>query len=316
MKKITLIIIQVLIFLLTCCAQGQEEKELINALKLKDANPPKLLSVSPIDEFSVRIVFDKKVSPVESSFAPYKVKGQDFAIEVSFSNQMDATKEYNIEGVVKDQAQNTTYFNVKVWGYNPSPAGLLINEFTTKSSGKQCDRTELYVYKSGIVSGFTLYDGIPSNYKSMVSLGNLKVNKGDYIVVWWCDKLDETVNSHPSDNVYNICANVTSSPSDNNGIQVLAQSPSQGAIIQDCVVYCSFESTQYSGFGTKEVYDRVQKAIAQNWWTGPAISSSNSTGTRSMFRMIGTNDTDTCNDWNICQTGKSTFGSENLTETY
>lgn len=316
MKKLTVIVLVLCLFEFSCCSQAEEEKVLINPLKLKDSAPPVLQSAVAVDEYSLRITFDKQVEPVGYSFDPFVAKTDGLGILLVSEFELNPSREYKIEGVVKDSAGNTSYIQVKVWGYNPNPAGMLINEFTTKSSGKQVDRTELYVYRTGYSGGFVLYDGIPGNYKNKAQLGNMELKQGDYVVVWWCPELDESVYEHPSDTVWNICSNTKTNPSENNGIQTLSVSSSQGASVVDCVVYSSFESNQYSGYGSKEVYSRVQKAVENGWWKGPAVSSQASTGTRSMFRQPSSIDSDTCNEWNICPTGKSTFGYRNLTETF
>ena len=75
-------------------------------------------------------------------------------------------------------------------------------------------------------------------------------------------------------------------------------------------------STQYDGFGTKAVYERVKTALDNNWWSGEAINTSNTTSTRSICRRLDIEDTDTSFEWFITVTSGLTFGSENNKEEY
>ena len=71
------------------------------------------------------------------------------------------------------------------------------------------------------------------------------------------------------------------------------------------------------------MFEQVLELTESNQWThhgviAPEISirSSDSTATRSFNRKEETNDTNSNNDWYICETSSSSFGDRNNTEQY
>lgn len=301
MKKNLLLLIAIVFAMVSC---GQDNIQLVNVLNGRDSKSPVLESVCCIDEFTVCLTFNEKIAVSGNSFDNCSTREQGCDLYLEISSALKPGKSYTLSGRVCDLNGNSTRVSVEVWGYNPNPASLIINEFTTKGSATSPDRTELYIGGSGSLAGLCLYDGIPGNYRSCVIFDDVYVNSGSYVVVWWTDKLPLGVEEHPSDTVYNICAKSSINLSENNGILTLASSPSEGASILNCVAYSSFESSEYSGFGTKEVFDRVQTAQNKGWLTSEIVSSKNSTATRSISRK---ND----NTWYITVNSGSSFGSAN-----
>ncbi len=313
MKKSFLACYFFLILLLNSCAQSNTENKLCNFFSYGDYTPPVLLQVYMKDEKTAVFVFDEDVVPLENSFSVSCELSQSgnkvFAVLRQF---LKPGNEQVISGSVSDKSGNTTRIKVNLCGYNSHPAVLLINEFTTKGTERQPDRTELAVLADGSTAGMVLYDGVPSDYRQSVKLPDLNVKKGDYIVVRWNES---SVNTVSQDNVYDINAGGTGL-SDNNGILVLALTSLLSSEVCDCVVYSSMSSNQYDGFGTKAVYHRVQTALENSWWKGDAVLSSNSTSTRSMNRKTEETDTDGSDDWYVCTTGGSSFGSRNSSEQF
>ncbi len=307
----------VLLFLAEFCSGCKlSPSAAVNKFTLSDTKPPVMLEVYAQSEASVRLVFDEPVTPVPESFAPFEAAEDGYGIVIILNESLEAGESMKLSGRVEDKAGNSVTVSVEVWGYNPHPAGLLINEITTTGTDTSPHRTELLAIRSGNTAGTVLYNGIPEDRESFVVLPSIDVSEGDFIVVHWRKTLPKNTQEHPADNVWNICTGEDIKPSAKNGIQTLASSPSQGAKVTDCVIYSAQESELYEGYGKKAVYERVLKALENSWWKGEPVISKNATATRSMSRKLNTGDSDTASDWYTTETKGSTFGSANTSAPY
>jgi hypothetical protein len=308
MKNPVKVILALLPSLLLCsCLDAAASPEAaVNMLTLKDSSPPVLLSAQAKDDRTAFLVFDEDVFALESSFGDMNVYSQGNVLYVDSGKLIDAGSSSEICGSVRDACGNTTTFKVIVWGVNPSPAQLKINEFTTKGSKTQPDRTELKVVRAGNIAGMVLYDGIPGDFRTRFIFPSAEVATGSFVTVWWCDELPSGVKARDGKNL-NFAAG--GGLSENNGVMCLGTSPAQGAAVQDCVIWSSGESSQYEGYGTKEVLDRVNVALEKMWWSGPPVYSGWSTSTRSMAL-------DSNGNWYTTVQGGLSFGEENLAEPY
>lgn len=300
------------------CSQPEQKAALVNVFLDRDSQPPVLLSVSSVASSIVRIDFDEPVKVYGDSFEPFVARSDGKSVYVTLNSSLKAGSKADLKGRVQDYSGNTTGFSVGVWGYNPNIPELVINEFTTKRDSRNPDRTELFAKTGGNLAGVTLYCGTPDDHDAMYMFQDFEVKKGDYIVVWWVkeDFPDDKVESPGVD----FSAKTRKTPSDNNGVLVLADSPSPGASIMDAVVYSDFGESA-DGFGTAKARDRAKWVVSSGSWKGDAIDSTNSTATRSMSRIKPNSsdaipDTDTCTDWYIACSGGATFGSANTSEAY
>lgn len=294
-------------FLLSSCRDGSATPEaFVNMFTLGDSRAPVLVSVQAPDEKTAVLVFDEDVFALEGSFAGMEVRQEGNVLYVDPGRRIDAGTSIEICGSVRDICGNSATFRVVVWGVNPCPAVMRINEFTTKGTRTQPDRTELRVLRPGNTAGLVLYDGIPGDFRSMIVLPSYDVSAGSFITVWWCEELPAAVKVRDGNNI-NLAAG--GGLSENNGIMCLATSPAQGAAVTDCVVWSSGESSQYGGYGTKEVQERVSVALENLWWAGEPVSSLRSTSTRSMAL-------DANGVWYTTVQGGLSFGEENLAEPY
>lgn len=289
----------------TSCPNESPDGNIINISDGRDLKSPVLLSVSTDSPRVVRLSFNEPVLTQRFSFDGFETLSDDCDVLVFLDDALKPGHFRYISGRVSDVSGNTSSVSVKVWGHNSSPAGLMINEFTTSGSGKNPDRTELLVTSDGSLCGLTVYDGVPENFRNSVMLDDIKVREGSFVVIFWTDSLPEGTVSHPSADIYNICAGCQSSGlSENNGIITVTVSPAEGARVLDCLAYSTQESTQYDGFGTKEVQMRIQSALRDGYLKQDIISPKGSTATRSVSRSSD-------GSWYITQTGGCTFGSPN-----
>lgn len=311
----------VLLLLLCSCTSEQKESSIVNFFSMKDCRPPQLMEVYCYEPCAAQLMFDEEVFIEDEWFSDCSVTVSGQTVSVEFGYELTPDMFFEIDGKVCDRYGNSTSFCVNVWGFNPSPVSALINEVTTKSSDTQPERTELLITGRGDLAGLTVYDGIPEDRKQSVILPSVKLSGGDYVVIYWAERLpgtDEdmliTINEE-GHTVVSICSGSKTGLSDDNGIITLASSPSQGAEVLDCFIYSSFESTKYEGFGTKAVYERVLKAKENDWWLTQAVNSSKSTATRSMSRRL-TEDTDTYTDWYTTVSRGQSFGKRNMSAEY
>lgn len=285
------------------CSDYSVQSKLINALTLSDSNPPVLLEVITESEESVRLVFNEEVQIFGSPDFNYFEDGT--SILVTLSSSLEPGRSGTVSARVIDSAGNSSSFKVTVWGFNDNPASVLINEFTTRGS---TDKVELKVLSSGSLAGYTIYAGTPVNYDSMFIFPDINVAKGDFVVLYWSEE-------YPGGPLPSISflSGSNDNPTSNNGAIVLTKSPAQGSEVIDAVLYSSFESSQYGGWGTKSAYERASWVMKENW-SGEAVNCSTSTATRSISRISG--DTDTSSDWYITVTSGATFGAANTSEAY
>ena len=306
-NSVRIFFVFLLCFLLCSCRDGSATPEaFVNMFSLKDSRAPVLVSVQTVDEKTAVLVFDEDVFALEGSFDGMEAYTAGNVLYVDSGRRIDPGTSMQISGSVRDVCGNSVTFRVVVWGENPCPAVLRINEFTTKGSKTQPDRTELKVVRAGNTAGLVLYDGIPGDYRSMIVLPAYEVSAGSFITVWWCDSLPAGVGVRDG-NSLNFAAG--GGLSENNGIMCLSTSPAQGAAVTDCVVWSSGESSQYGGYGTKEVQERVNVALENMWWSGDPVLSLRSTSTRSMAL-------DANGVWYTTVQGGLSFGEENMSEAF
>lgn len=300
--------------LVLACSQPEHRAAIVNVFIDKDSDPPVLLSVKSVASSIVRVDFDEPVRVYGNSFEPFVARADGKSVYVTLDSSLQAGVKADLKGRVQDYYGNTTGFSVGVWGYNPNVPSLVINEFTTKRDTRNQDRTELFAKTGGSLAGVTLYCGTPDDYDAKFMFPDVDVKKGDYIVVWWVK------DDYPEDRIDGFAAKCSKTPSDNNGVMVLTDSPSPGATILDAVVYSDFGESA-DGFGTAKARDRAMWVVSSGAWEGDALDSSYSTATRSMSRRIPNSsgavlDTDSCGDWYITSSGGATFGAANTSEPY
>lgn len=304
--RIILLAVVCALFMVSCGEDGSKSAEFVNMLTLSDTAFPVLVSARAVDVDRVELVFDEDVFARKDAFSPCYSEINGNVLTLYPQTGIKAGTSVRLQGTVRDGAGNSATFSVEVWGYNPDPAVMRINEFTTKGTKTRPDRTELKVLHGGSLAGMALYDGIPGDYRTVCILPDENVQAGEFVVIWWCDALPPGVGEHEN-NVVNVCAG--GGLSENNGVLSLSVSPEQGADVQDAVVWSSGESAQYEGYGTREVLERVEKARAMSWWDGEPVYSAWSASTRSM--ALGQD-----GRWYTTVQGGASFGSENTSQEY
>lgn len=290
---VLLVLACLILGLAIACAQPNDEMVLINVLLDKDNKPPVLLSIKSIASSIVRLDFDEQVKVYGKSFSPFVARADGKSVYVTLNSSLKGGTKAQLTGRVQDYYGNTTGLEISVWGYNPNLPKMIINEFTTKGNDDNPDRIELLALSSGNLAGMALYSGIPDNYDAIYVFEDIVVSKGEFIVVAF---VDEDYEQDSSKAIY-FSVSEKKLPNDN-GVIVLASSPSPGAEIMDVVVYSKYrDGEEY--FGTNAMKERVAWARTNGTWIGMAIDSTNSTAKRSMARILGSDDTDTLTDWYI-----------------
>lgn len=306
-----------------CSCEAEPRHEIFNVLSGQDCKSPVLLASEAVTPDKIVCRFDETVfcspedfSVDDSARRIESVVPTNGEITVTFDRPVSAGTRVNISGRVADRVGNTLSFTVGAWGYNDHPPRLVINEFTTKGSGNNPDRVELFARTSGNLAGITLYDGIGQSFDSECILPEYEVEQGDYIVIEYGEQLREVHRIEFSGGPVGLGAN--------NGVITLCASP-QGKIL-DAVLYSNRTSdsdTAYDGFGTRKVQERAALLQECGQWLPndpvtpqSGVNSTSSTATRSFCRDPGAADSDSADDWHIVPTGKASFGTENTTQRY
>lgn len=298
----------------------------------KDRNPPIVLSVESISSQCVVCTFDEPVRQ-DGSFrwladgeSPEAIAEDGATIRISTKRFLPKGARFVVEGRVRDDAGNSTWFSVPCWGCNETLAGLKINEFTTKGTDANPDRTELLVTDDGDIAGATLSNGPLDTWDTRIILPSQAVCAGDYIVVWWKGhpKIQSECNEDGT-HTYSFAVDGSPGLSANNGALVLTENPAAQAAIVDAVVYTNRETTTYDGFGSKPLQEMVRHLVASGYWkcadtaapdASCGIDSTHTSATRSMARVPGLPDTDCASDWFVTETRGATFGEANTDRRY
>lgn len=310
----TLTTLLILLLLTTSCGCNQEGPDSINLFAQQDSTPPKLLSAKAVDTATIALKFNEElrdksitllVNGKENTNYLYKRE----TIMLYLTSVMPIASSTRVEGRVEDLRGNSTRFSIEVWAHTPNPASLLINEFSTKGSGNNPDRVELLVTKGGNLAGITIANGVGPNAKDRCILGDKNVFAGDFLVVAFQQ------GSQPPEYSSEHLGGLSS----NNGSITVTQSPNWESPVIDAVLYSNKTTTTYSGFGSREGEEGALLLYQGRQWDSSlaekAINSTNSTATRTHCREA-CRDTNSEQDWYVCDTKEASFGKENSSKRY
>jgi hypothetical protein len=310
--------------IMLCACQAEPQRQIFNVLSGKDRVPPVLLGVKAESSNIIVCSFNE---PVYSTSQKPSFNADIEVVSITMHgkemhlllNKSIAPGTYvKISSNVKDAMGNTLRYSATCWGKNEDLPSLIINEFTTKGSGNNPDRVEILATSAGNIAGATFYDGIGDLYDSTFTFPSVQVEAGDFLVLYFGK-------DPPEQDSFGFLAGDVGLGS-NNGVLTLYENP--GGNLIDAVLYSNRTSesdTTFSGFGTAKVQQRVALLQSSGLWKSiqgaelkpeSAIDSTYSTATRSMSRKLGSEDTDTKNDWHVVQTGKASFGFINASESH
>lgn len=331
-------VLLVCLALLSACTPLPAEKKPAQGT----ASPPVATEVSNNSPSLITLKFDKDISADPANFmivpdveiSAVECHGQ--TVEVYPAESLAAGKEYFIKGTVQDSKSNSTSFGMTFFGYNPDLPLLVINEFTTNGSGKHPDTVELYVKKGGNAAGITLFGGTKTTFQDKFILPQLKLKKGDYVLIHLKPQgieteVDETEHKDSakgydsSDTAWDFWVQGGSGLSGNNGAITLYTNP-YGELM-DAAIYTNRTSESdenYRGFGSAKFMLQADEVAEAGGWViegdeiapEDCIPSADSTATRSIGRSSTSADTDSKGDWHTVPTSKFSFGKENSDEVY
>jgi len=298
-----------LLLLTTGCGCDQQGPAITNLFAQQDSTPPKLLSAKAIDTATISLKFSEEL---RSKSIKLLVNGEQNTnylckrgtIMLYLTYPMAIATSTALEGRVEDEWGNSTRFSIEVWAHNPNRAGILINELSTKGSGNNPDRVELRITRGGNLAGITVTNGVGPYAKDRCILGNKQVFSGDFIVIAFQE--GGPVTGYQSEQLGGLGSN--------NGCITVTESPDWESPILDAVLYSNKTTTTFSGFGSREVEEGALLLYQGRQWDSPmaekAINSTNSTATRTLCRT-NYSDTNSEQDWYVCDTKRASFGGEN-----
>lgn len=316
MKRCTATLTTTLMLLLLTigCGCNQEGPQSINLFAQQDSTPPKLLSAKAIDTATIKLHFSEEL---RSKPITLRVNGADSTnyicaretIMLYLTSPMPIASSTRLEGRVEDLWGNSTRFSIDVWAHNPNRATVLINEFSTKGSGNSPDRVELVVTKGGNLAGITIANGVGPYAKDRCILGDAYVHAGDLLVIAF--QGGTTPTEYSSEHLGGL--------SSNNGCITVTQSPDWESPIIDAVLYSNKTTTTHGGLGSRETEEGARLLYQERQWDSPlaekAIDSTASTATRTLCRD-SYKDTNSAEDWYVCDTKEASFGMENSSKRY
>ena len=306
-----------------------------------DLSPPVLGPSGSSDAYTFELQFNEDLGRLILEAVVPEIAGVEVTVTGS-SVQIQTTapqvpgKEYSLDLRAVDKSGNSQQLLVRCYGFNPDIPRLLINEFTPQGSSTHPDLVELRVMEEGNLAGVCLYEGTCTNWSQRIVLPECSVNSGEYLLIHFKpqgipDEVNETDNtavsggldSHPG--ARDFWVEGGTGLSGNNGVIALYSNPFGDVL--DAVVYSnrtSASDTDYRGFGSTAVLDRVDTMAEANAWLGEdellrpedCVNPEDSTATRSICRLSSAEDTDCSADWHIVPTSTCTFGDINSDEIY
>lgn len=298
-----------LVLLTTSCGCNQQGPESINLFARQDSTPPKLLSAKAIDTATITLKFSEELRSTSISLQVNGVQNTNYlsareTLTLYLMAPMDIATSTQLEGRVEDLWGNSTRFCIEVWAHNPNRAGILINEFSTKGSGNNPDRVELRITKAGNLAGITVANGVGPFAKDRCILGAKQVFAGDFIVIAFQEGTPNT----------GYCSEQLGGLGSNNGCITVAESPDWESPILDAVLYSNKTTTTFGGFGSRETEQEALLLYQGRQWDSQlaekAVDTTNSTATRTLCRA-NYSDTNSEQDWYVCDTKGASFGGEN-----
>lgn len=309
-----------------------------------DLTPPQLKGIKTTSPHKIILIFDEeanlnpsltRISPSLKIISIEKISNHSTEITVTLEKQIPG-REYRIKTEATDRYSNSISLVKKFYGYNSKIPTLLINEFTTRGSGKHPDIVEIYVVEGGNMGGITFYNGTRGNFSNTLTFPSFPVKRGDFILIH-CkptgkeEEINETKDKKlsrgydASENAYDFWLLGGKGLSGNNGTLSIYTSP-YGEVI-DGVTYSNRSSdsdSRYRGFGKRETMERADElTLSGKWKTSgekitpeDAINPDGSTGTRSICRNNPPIDTDSKGDWHIVPTRGASFGKPNTNRVY
>ncbi len=326
---------------ISSCGPIENFTENLTDLEAIDLTPPILTGFTVVDSSSIVMSFDEDVKieagklRVEPSLGVTDIDIEGNTIRISTGSQ-EMGKRYSMVGEVTDLKGNSNSFIKDFYGHNGDLPGLLINEFTTRGSGRHPDFVELFVTEGGNMGGVTLLNGTLRNWKNRLIFPAFTVERGDFIIVHFkprgseeekneTDRKDQSGGYDSSPKAFDFWVEDGSGLSGNNGVLSLYESPE--GILMDGVIYSNRTSdsdSRYGGFGLAATLERATELAESGGWyysgdsVAPedAVNPEGSTGTRSICRDRNSADTDRREDWHIVPTRGATPGTVNRDDRY
>ncbi len=328
--------------LLMACTPFEETPARMHKRVFGDLQPPQLQALAMEGPHLIVARFNEvtSVSPEDIIIQPHlgalEVSVEDSTISVTTERAAEVGRPYTVEATARDEAGNTLTFMLRVTGYNPSPARLIINEFTCQGSGNRPDLVELLVTESGNLGGVAFYAGSPREHAGSLTFPSVRVESGDFILVHLKPEgIDQEINEIDATDLSGgrnahseardfWMAEPTGLSGNNGAVSLYAY---QDGPLLDAVVYSnrSYDpEARYGSFGTKAAQLMIEEVVEDGGWIiagervrpEDAVDPEDSTATRSISRGSDSADTDRAADWHITPTSGSTFGAVNTDQVY
>jgi len=340
---------------LLCACVPEVVQSLFSA---EDLRPPSLLSWQSSGTNELLLVFDE---PVQAAAADFRLGlvAEDITRVVDGSGlagfdvlDLSVTTEGQLRlrlaaavppgaalalsGLASDLAGNSTSFTLPLWGYNPQPAALLINEIISAGSDSHPDVVELYVTRAGNLAGLCLYMGLADDYDLRYVFASCQVAAGEYLVLHLkpqgldgeldeLEAVDVSIGLDAYQYARDFWCHVGVQLPGKNGVLSLYDSP-YGTVL-DALLYSergSDSDTRYRGFGTAAFLARAEALVASGGWLAAegvvrpedAADSAAVTSTRTLGRSSTSADTDAAADWHVVPTRGASIGRQNTDERY
>ncbi|MCR5699376.1 MAG: hypothetical protein K6G52_07020 [Treponemataceae bacterium] len=295
-----------------------------------DYTSPKLISFDLLSENSATVCFSRSIIldeiQVENLTSENNVSLEATDLgngswQIDFTENLDCSNFYALEGNVKDEHGNSLYFKNKFQGYNSRIPELRLNEIRTELSKPKCEFIELEILSDGNLGGMQIITASDGEEKAVI-LPNAEVKQGEFVVIHMRKLEDDCTNELDEDTLLSggtdsgshrdLWIENTSARIGKSDV-IIVKDRLDGNIV-DAIV---FRESSCLNWKNDYVKNCAQQVFQSGIWDGTdeesAVCSDGLTTTRTLCRQ---NDGHSKNSWIVVATGKCSPGKTNSSEAY
>ena len=282
---------------------------------------PVLEDLVLIENSRISLSFDRPVEILEMKLEDESMEASSIEsrlFNIRLPHEIPYGREYRLRFTCRDRRSgNLSRISVPIMGINTSQAKVLMTEVSVKGTDTSPDRVELAVLEGGTTGSLTITDGILGVCSFSYTLPDVRVSKGDVIVVHMsAPHKGEDIIRIGNRRIFNIDAPGKLSFLSTNGAVLLYSHTNGNGKLIDALLYRKEDTVSSDGWGNEKTRRTASSLYERGEWKGKGFTSDGNTSTRVFARYYPYQDTNSSRDWYLTATRGSTFGFANDNNEY
>lgn len=303
-----------ILLLLTACPADSYDYERVETPSIYTL--PLLEDLVLMENSRISLSFDRPVTIVEMKLEEESLEvtsAESKLFTIRLPHTIPYGREYRLRFTCRDRKSgNLSRISVPIMGINTNQAKVLMTEISVKGTDTSPDRVELTVLEGGSTGSITITDGILGVCGFSFTLPDIRVSKGDVIVVHMsAPHKGESVIRIGNRRIFNIDADRRLSFLSTSGAVLLYSHTNGKGKLIDAMLYRKSDAVSSDGWGNEKTRETAMSLAERGEWTGRGFISDGTTSTRVFARHYPYRDTNTASDWYLTATRGSTFGFAN-----